>query len=286
MKPESYSRIKQLNNIQEIFDLSGKVGVVTGGAGNMGQEFAKVLSGAGARIIIADQDIDKCKESVDEIESDTGSRPLIQQCDITNSEDIIKLFNVIEKEYGRLDFFIHNVMAKPKGYYESLENYSDDVWKNVIDVNLNSAYYITKNAEKLMEKSGGGSIVYTASIYGLVSPDPRIYEGSDPSKNIYDETIILNTPASYSASKGGLISLSKYMAILLAPKNIRVNVLVPGGVYDMQDEPFHDAYTQRTPLGRMAVWSDFNGAILFLVSDASRYMTGSNLVLDGGWTAW
>jgi NAD(P)-dependent dehydrogenase (short-subunit alcohol dehydrogenase family) len=120
----------------------------------------------------------------------------------------------------------------------------------------------------------------------MVGPDQRIYEGCSPTNNIYSTSESLNTPAVYSVTKGGLIAFTKYLATLFGHEKIRVNTLIPGGVFDDQEESFHRQYIKRTPLNRMAVWSDFNGAILFLVSDASRYMTGTDLIIDGGWTAW
>ena len=137
-----------------------------------------------------------------------------------------------------------------------------------------------------MKRKEGGSIVLTASIYGIVGPDQRIYEDCTSAANIYDEQDPLNCPASYSASKAGIIGLARHFATSLGKEGIRVNVLTPGGVYDNQEDAFHNAYCHRTVLGRMADKTDYNGAILFLVSQASRYMTGANLVIDGGWTAW
>ena len=131
-----------------------------------------------------------------------------------------------------------------------------------------------------------GSIVNTASTYGVVAPDQRIYDECKPEGNLYGGGYPLNIPGSYSASKGGVISFSRYLAVSLAEYNIRVNVLIPGGVFDGQENNFHQEYVKRTPLGRMAIWSDYNGAILFLVSEASWYMTGANLIIDGGWTSW
>jgi NAD(P)-dependent dehydrogenase (short-subunit alcohol dehydrogenase family) len=156
-----------------------------------------------------------------------------------------------------------------------------------MEINLSGTFLCCREASKIMiEQSTGGSIVVTASTYGVVGPDQRIYDGCSPGKNLYGGNFKLNAPASYSASKAGLIGLARYLATYVGSNGIRVNVLTPGGVFDGQEESFHAAYTQRVPLGRMAVWSDYNGAILFLISDASRYMTGSNLVVDGGWTAW
>ena len=177
-------------------------------------------------------------------------------------------------------------MGKPPGYYEPFDSYGVSTWEQVLSANLTGAFLCCREAARLMAETGGGSMVLTASIYGLVGPDQRIYEGSDAQANPYDTTAPLNLPGAYVASKGGLIAFARYLATLLAPQGIRVNTLVPGGVFDQQAPSFHEAYVERTPMGRMAVWSDFNGAILFLVSDASRYMTGSELVIDGGWRAW
>jgi len=187
---------------------------------------------------------------------------------------------------GGLDVLIYNVMAKPEGYYKDTDNYTTETWKGVVDANLTGAFLCARAAGALMKKTGGGSIILTSSVYGMVGPDQGIYKDCLAAENLYGGEDKLNCPASYSASKAGIIGLSKHLAALWGGDAIRVNVLVPGGVYDGQEEAFHKEYVRRTPLGRMAVWSDYNGAILFLASEASRYMTGTTLVLDGGWTAW
>ncbi len=286
MKSADYKKIKPLVKPEEIFNLTGKVGVIVGGAGKMGRQFAEVLAQAGARVVIADLNNKAINEALKTLSPDVKSKVVGFKCDVLKSDDIKKLFLFIRQHFGRLDFLINNTMGKPDDYYQTFENYSLDSWKKVLDVNLTGPFLACREAIALMKKTGGGSIVMTASIYGVVGPDQRIYKDCAKSKNPYDSSFPLNAPGVYSASKGGLISFSKYLATLLAPDNIRINVLTPGGVFDGQEEAFHEAYTARTPLGRMATWTDFNGAVLFLVSDASRYMTGSNLMIDGGWTAW
>jgi len=281
-----YENLEPLNDPAHIFDISGRVGLVTGGAGKMGQQFAEVLIRAGARVIIADISDEICCQALKNIKVRVGSAPEFYICDVSDEASVGELFNSIQDKYGKLDFFISNVMAKPEGYYRSLESYSLSTWKEIHDINLGGTFLCCRKAAGLMQGNQSGSIVITSSIYGLVAPDLRIYEDCKPVKNPYGGSDALTAPGAYASSKGGLIALAKYLAILLAPKHIRVNTLVPGGVYDGQEENFHNAYINRTPLGRMAVWDDYNGAILFLVSDASRYMTGANLIVDGGWTAW
>jgi len=177
-------------------------------------------------------------------------------------------------------------MSKPEGYYRPTDQYPEKTWEMALQGNLTSAFLCCRQAEKYLKNRHYGSVVLISSIYGVVGPDQRIYQGCLAADNIYGSSDPLNCPAVYSATKAGLIGLGKHFAALWGPQHIRINILTPGGVYDGQAEPFHRKYSDRTPLGRMAVWSDFNGAILFLVSDASRYMTGSNLVVDGGWTSW
>lgn len=286
MDVKKYIEIRPLKKVEQMFDLSNKVGVIIGGAGKMGQAFAGSLVHAGAMILIADHNADLCGEAVINIENDIGKKVKSFVCNVANQDEVKALFDSVSKEFGRLDFLINNAMSKPEGYYQPFQDYSLDTWKEVMDTNLAGAFMSCQAAIPLMRQTGGGSIVITASTYGVVSPDQRIYKDCKRGKNLYGGSFSLNAPGVYSASKGGLIAFSRYLATLLAPENIRVNVLTPGGVYDGQEESFHKAYIERTPLGRMATWTDYNGAILFLVSDASRYMTGSNLIVDGGWTAW
>ena len=282
-----YDKLRTLDDPRDIFSLSDRVGVIMGGSGAMGRQFCKVLSRAGATIISADIDVGTERgEDLAGGERDQADRVHLKRCDAGDEAQVKELFEWVSREYGRLDFLIFNVMGKPRGYYKSFEQYPGEVWDSVIGSNLTGAFFCCRQACRLMERAGQGSIVLTSSIYGMVGPDHRIYEECSGDANPYTDGEALNTPAVYSTTKAGLIGLAKHLATLLGKKNIRVNVLVPGGVYDGQEQSFHDAYVRRTPLGRMGVWTDYNGAILFLASDASRYMTGAVLVIDGGWTAW
>ena len=284
-KPEDYTGLERLDDPRRLFDLSGRTGLILGGGGKMAQQFARVLIRAGANLILADLTSEAVEAAASEVEDALGVRPQAKVCNTADQGSIDGLFSDLEEKHDRLDFLIYNVMAKPEGYYRPFEKYPRETWEAVMAGNTGGAFFSCQRAAGLLRR-GQGSVVLTSSIYGLLAPDFRIYEGSSPVGNIYGGTDPLTAPASYAASKGGIEALAKYLAVLLAPDGIRVNTLVPGGVYDGQERVFHDHYAARVPLGRMAEWSDFNGAILFLVSDASRYVTGTRLVVDGGWSAW
>lgn len=286
MKRSIYRDIPKLHKFEEIFKLDRKTVVIVGGAGKIGRQFGLVLSFSGASVAIMDLDETECIGIADDITSKTGNTTCGIGIDASCEKKVKKAFEMVNKKLGKTAILIYNVMAKPKGYYRPLEKYSLAVWEKVLDGNLTGAFLCCKEASGHMRSSGEGSIILTASTYGVVGPDQRIYKGCSPKVNIYGGKDSLNTPAAYSASKAGLIGLARHFATLWGKYYIRVNVLTPGGVYDGQEESFHKEYVKRTPLGRMAVWSDYNGAVLFLASDASRYMTGANLVVDGGWTAW
>ena len=283
MKNETF---KILSDPKEIFSLNDKVILILGGAGKMGQEFSSILSKSGATVYIIDLD----QKNIDKILKDFSNKNISRvkgfKCDLMNESDIKKCFSSILKAEGRIDVMIYNVYSKPKDYYKPLEDYPVETWEKAISANVKGAFICSKEIVKIFkEKKISGNIILTLSTYGLVSPDHKIYENLDSSKNIYGAEDSLTSPMVYSVSKSGLLGMVKWLAGAYGKHNIRVNGLTPGGVYDGQEENFHKAYLERVPLGRMANWSDYNGAILFLSSDASQYMTGSNLVIDGGWTA-
>ena len=270
----------------DMFDLSGRTAVIVGGAGKMGAQFACTLSAAGATVILADKDGERCKKVGHEISKVTGKSVQSYSLDGSDEADVRHLFDSVNRDHQRVDILIYNVMAKPNGYYKSTTDYEVTTWNDTVSANLTGAFLCCREAARFMKPMKSGVIVLTSSIYGVVAPDQRIYAECGAAANIYGADESLNCPAVYSASKAGLIGLGKHLAARWGKYNIRVNMLIPGGVYDGQEEAFHREYSKRTPLGRMACWSDFNGAILFMVSDASTYMTGTNLVVDGGWTVW
>ncbi|RJX31640.1 MAG: SDR family oxidoreductase [Desulfarculus sp.] len=275
-----------MSEARDIFDLSGRVVLIVGGAGGIGRRMAAAIARAGAQVLIADQDSGRCQELARAIADEIGGRLAGLAMDVTQEAGVVQAFAGLGQEYGRLDGLVYNVMAKPSGYYRPFDQYPWETWRRVLETNLGGAFLCCREAGKLMLPAGQGSVVLTASVYGVVAPDQRIYEGSTSAGNIYGGGDPLSCPAAYSASKGGLIALARHLAALWGPAGVRVNCLTPGGVYDGQEEAFHQAYQARTPLGRMAAFTDFDGAAVFLLSEAAAYMTGVNLVVDGGWTAW
>jgi NAD(P)-dependent dehydrogenase (short-subunit alcohol dehydrogenase family) len=271
---------------KKIFNIQGRVIVIMGGAGKMGQAFAEFLSNAGGVIYITDINQSHVEDVAEKIDKKSQGSVHGIKCDVSKESDIQNCFEQILSKEGKLHGLIYNVYAKPDGYYKAFSKYPKSTWDKVMDINVCGAYLCCKEAVNAFSKFGiEGSIVLTLSTYGLVSPDFKIYEGLEASHNIYGNDDALTTPMPYTVSKSGLLGMIKWLAVSQGDKKIRVNGLSPGGVFDGQEKKFHEAYKERTPLGRMANWRDYNGAILFLMSDASLYMTGSNLVVDGGWTA-
>jgi NAD(P)-dependent dehydrogenase (short-subunit alcohol dehydrogenase family) len=257
------------------FSLKDKVAIVTGAAGLIGKSFCEALKDAGAQVIATDINTNEDLNNY-----------FFQYSDITNELSVQQLANNIIETFGKIDILVNNaaindMFEDPKSTYElsKFENYPLELWNRSINVNLTGTFICSKIIGKEMLKNGKGSIINIASTYGINAPDQSLY------KNKEDEQIFFKPPA-YSASKGGVIMLTKFMAAYWGKSGIRVNTLSPGGVENGQDEFFINNYSKKTPLNRMATVDDYKGAIVFLASDASSYMTGANLIIDGGWTTW
>ncbi len=268
---------------RRLFDLSGKIAVVTGGAGILGRYFCAALADAGAGVAVVDLDGPEC-ETFASMLSETFSVPCLGlAADISNPDSIREMAEQVEDGLGAVSILHNNAASKggdPAAFFDSVEDFSLDVWREVMGVNLDGQFLVAREFGERMAKRKGGSIIQTASIYGVMAPDQRIYEGS-----VYNGMPI-NTPAVYSASKAGVIGLSRYLATWWADKGVRVNVLTPGGVASGQNDAFQRRYSDRVPLRRMARPDEMTGALLFLASDASSYVTGQNIIVDGGLDAW
>lgn len=262
------------------FNIEGKVIAIIGATGLLGKRYVDYLSSHGAIIIIGDINYSQCNRISSELNK-KGRKTFPLRIDITNEESIINFFIKIKQQFDGLNVLINNVQVKPKGFYSPFEKYKKNTLIKVIDGNLIGATLTCREACNIFVNSGGGVIVNVASIYGIVAPDQRIY--NDVS-NIYSSNEKFSSPVSYAISKAGIIQLTKYLASYYREKNIRVNCLTPGGVFDGHDEVFMKQYSIRTLIGRMADKDEYNAAILFLCSDASSYMTGANLIIDGGWS--
>ena len=266
--------MRKKNHLNNLFSLKGKNIVILGGAGKLGISFGETLYNAGANVILGD--INKKKNKFAKFE----------YCDVTNEKSINNFFDKLFKIQKKIHSLIYNVYSKPNNYYKKFEDYETQTWRKVIDTNLTGAYLASSKLIKHFKKKKiKGNIIFLSSTYGLVGPNLDIYKGL-VKKNLYGGNFSLTTPAVYSTTKSGLLGLSKYIATTCGKYNIRSNILSPGGVLDSQEKKFVMNYSKKVPLGRMASWKDYNGAIVYLCSDASSYMTGSNLIVDGGWTAW
>ena len=266
-----------------LFDLSGKLALVTGACGILGSRYIAILAQYGADIVVADRDQTVCEEHSEAIARQYGCRATPIAVDVSNAESVGAMMNQILELAGPLDILVNNAATKGDdltAFFAATEEYNIDVWREIMAVNLDGVFLVAQAAGRGMARRGKGSIINISSIYGNVGPDQRIYEGSH-----YLGTAI-NTPAVYSASKAGVIGLTRYLAALWGSRGVRVNCLTPGGVQSGQNETFTRRYAERVPLGRMAHVDEMNGAIVFLASDASSYITGHNLVVDGGWSIW
>lgn len=273
-----------MSHILNKFQLEGKVAIVTGGAGLLGKEFCRTLAQAGARVVVADMQEKAARGAADEINGE-GLTALAACVDVTSSSSTTALTNLALKEYGRLDILVCSAALDPKfepqhagQHCNTFEEFPLETWKEALDVNLTGVFLSCQAAAQHMGERNSGSIILVSSTYGLVGPDQRIYERPGAGRQY--------KPVYYSVTKAGVLGLTRYLATYYAGTQIRVNALTPGGVFNQHDEQFVINYSARTVLGRMAHRDEMNGALLFLASEASSYMTGANLVVDGGWTAW
>lgn len=263
------------SELENLFSLKEKVVIITGGAGMLGQQHAEILSAAGAHVVIADIDQKICDDVAKRITKYSGIESFGLRVDISDENSVKEMISKIKSKFGKIDILINNAVAKPKAFFKKFEEYPLDDWEQVMSVNLKGVFLCSKLVGQEMVRQNQGVIINVGSIYGLVGTDQSIYGTSG-----------INAPAVYAASKGAVVNLTRYLATYWAGKNIRVNCLCPGGVENNQDQEFIKKYCAKTPLQRMAKKDDFKGAILFLASDASSYMSGATLIVDGGWTAW
>jgi NAD(P)-dependent dehydrogenase (short-subunit alcohol dehydrogenase family) len=273
--------------IQEKFDLTGRVGVVTGGGGQLGFEFCKTLAEAGAAVAVVDLNASAAQATADSL-TKSGYKALALPTDITQPDSVNAAVEQVISTFGRLDMLVNSAALDPKFDPNAVskgiapgafEDYPLDLWNSALNVNLTGMFLMTQACVKpMIEQGKKGSIINICSTYGLNGPDQRIY--------IKDGKRVAFKPVYYTVTKAGVMGFTKYLAAYYAGTEIRVNALTPGGVFNNHEEYFVKNYSAKTILGRMAKKDEMNGALLFLASDASSYMTGNNVVVDGGWTAW
>ena len=273
-----------MSTLAKSFDLTGRVAVVTGGAGFLGRQFCQTLTEAGAAVVIADANAVEANHLAEKLNA-SGAKVLVHVTDVGELNSVGSMAQAALDKFGSIDILVNSAALDPKfdksgtGKHSSaFEDYPLAAWEAAVRVNLTGAFLCSQAVAKSMLKQAGGVIVNICSTYGLGGPDQRIYERKDQPAQY--------KPVDYTVTKAGILGLTKYLATYYGDKNIRVNALSPGGVFNQHDEQFVKAYSSRTVLGRMARPDEMNGALLFLASDASSYMTGANLIVDGGWTAW
>jgi NAD(P)-dependent dehydrogenase (short-subunit alcohol dehydrogenase family) len=253
-------------SLRELGDLDGRRALVAGGAGNIGRVACEALSELGARVAVVDLAIPE------------SSVEVAVECDLADAAAAQDALQRVVTGLGGLDILVHCAAlvgsSELDGWAEPFERQTVEAWRKALDVNLTSAFVLVQAGREELERSGHGAVILFGSTYGLVGPDLSLYDGTG-----------MANPIAYGASKGGVLQLVRYLATMLAPA-VRVNAISPGGVERGQPAQFQERYRARTPLRRMAREEDIKGAVAYLASDLSAYVTGHNLVVDGGWTAW
>ena len=264
--------------IRTLMNLSQRRALVTGGAGHIGLAVGETLVELGARVAVSDLAPGACESRARQLCRKRKDAAFALPCDLSDERRTRAATREAVRRLGGLDILVHSAAyvgdTRLPGWAVPFGRQSADAFERALRVNLSSAFVLVQEARSALARSGRGSVILIASIYGMVGPDFKLYEGT-----------AMQNPAGYGASKGGLLQLTRYLATALAPR-VRVNALTPGGVLRGQPKVFVGRYSKKTPLRRMAVEEDFKGAVAYLASDLSSYVTGHNLVVDGGWTAW
>jgi len=267
------------------FSLDGKVAVVTGAAGLLGVSHCLALAEAGASVVAVDLQEDRCARLALELRAAHGRDAYAYVCDVTSPPGVAGLLDAVLQWFGRVDVLINNAAIDDKvekpasGGQPRFEDYPLDAWDRCLKVNVTGTFVCCQSIGAEMARRRRGSIINIASTYGIVAPDQSLYRNSDGTQTFFKS-------AAYPTTKGAVLALTRFLGAYWGRVGVRVNALSPGGVENGQSPEFVTRYSERTPLGRMAHASDYAGALIFLASDASDYVTGANLIVDGGWTAW
>ncbi|MDB5790415.1 MAG: hypothetical protein JWQ80_439 [Massilia sp.] len=267
-----------MRTLAELGSLEGRVAVITGGAGHIGKAMAAALCQAGCQVCLVDRPGAHATEVFAQLEAQYPGQVHGLTGDIESEPARAGLAAAVEQKYGRLDILINNAGfvgdSQLQGWVVPFEEQAVDTWRRALEVNLTAPFHLAQLFTPLLRQSGHGSIINVGSIYGLLGPDMGLYEGT-----------AMGNPAAYAGSKGGLLQLTRWLSTTLAPR-VRVNSITPGGLARGQPSAFVEKYVARTPLARMGSEEDFLGAAVFLASDLSAWITGQNIIVDGGWTAW
>lgn len=276
--------------ISEQYSLQGKTALVVGGRGYLGSRFCIALQDAGACVYAADLPVASKAAAADTHHIHmSGIKNLT--IDVTNEQSIMSMVEDFKKDEQSIDILVYSVTAKPDDFYYPFTECSLEGWQTILRAELDGLFLVTSRVGSVMQKAGKGNIILISSIYGVVGNDQRIYKGANLDKlygNKADKKFDqIYAHAGYAAAKGAVISMTRFLAAYWGEKGIRVNCITPGGIaHPGENEDFVKAYSNKVPLGRKAKPEEISASVVYLASDASSYVTGHNLVIDGGWTAW
>jgi NAD(P)-dependent dehydrogenase (short-subunit alcohol dehydrogenase family) len=258
-----------------IFDVAGRVVVITGACGLIGRKIAAELNTRGTNLVLADIENTNPSDFAERLMR-KNSRAIGRPCDVSKAKEVKTLVETTITEFGRVDVLINAHQYKPSGFLSAkAEDFPENLWDDIINANLKGTFLTCRDFGQIMLRQGRGSIINFASTYGIVSSNPSLYEDNS-----------MGNPLAYSASKGGVVMLTKYLGVYWAKRGVRVNCLTPHGVFNNHEHAFIERFNRLSPMGRLMTADEITGAVLYLASDASSYVTGANLLLDGGWTAW
>ena len=266
---------KSINEYREIFSLVDKVAIVTGAYGYLGSAISKVLASFGANVLLVGRDENKLKDFINKNQELFNNKFEYFKCDVTNEEDFKSIVGNIKSKYGKIDILVNNAYGKQNEKFEEL---TKELWYQALENTLTHYFTCIKSVSPIMLKKRKGSIINVASLYGFLGTDQRIFS-----------PLGKKSPIHYSVAKGGILQMTRYLAMLWANDGIRVNAISPGHFPPKRgpERPeYLDELTKRIPLGRIGKPNDLAGVVLLLASDASSYITGQNIVVDGGWSVW
>lgn len=267
-----------MKKISDLMNLKGRSALITGATGCIGQEISLTIAELGGDLLLVDRPGSDFSFIQKKILDNWNVNIDCLDCDLENENSRNSLIDGVINNNKNIDILINNAAfvgdSNLDGWVDDFCKQSLKTWNRALEVNLTAAFHLSQAFTPLLKNNNKGSIINISSIYGVVAPDLSVYEGTD-----------MGNPAAYSVSKGGLVQLTRWLSTTIAPE-VRVNCISPGGVWRNQPSVFVERYESKTPLGRMATEEDFKGIIAYLASDLSAYVTGQNIIVDGGWTTW